>query len=66
MALLTGLLAALRARISLPAIDDERGDVVQILAWSAVSIIVLVALGAVIQQFGVDLMAWAGKQLGIS
>ena len=66
MTLPTRLLAALRARISSAAIDDERGDVVQILAWSAVSIVVLVALGAVIQQFGVDLMAWAGKQLGIN
>ena len=59
------LLAVLQAWTT-RAVDEERGDVVQWLAISAVCVVVIIAISKVMQQFGVDVFAWAGKQLGIS
>ena len=49
----------------LGALDDERGDLVQNLAWAAVSVVAIVAIGAALQKFGIDVVGWAQKQLGI-
>ena len=45
---------------------DDRGDLIQNLAWAAVSVVAIIAIGAALQAFGVHVVDWAQKQLGVS
>jgi hypothetical protein len=46
---------------------DESGAVesAQIFAWIVVTVLAIMALGALMQQLGVDVIGWVRDQLGI-
>ena len=46
---------------------DEAGAVesAQIFAWIVVTVLAIMALGALMQQLGVDVIGWVRDQLGI-
>ena len=46
---------------------DEGGAVesAQIFAWIVVTVLAIMALGALMQQLGVDVIGWVRDQLGI-
>lgn len=46
---------------------DERGAVesAQIFAWIVVTVIAIMALGAMLQALGVDVINWVRDQIGI-
>jgi len=46
---------------------DEKGAVesAQIFAWIVVTVLAIMALGALMQQLGVDVIGWVRDQLGI-
>ncbi|MDJ0954964.1 MAG: hypothetical protein QNJ81_14900 [Acidimicrobiia bacterium] len=47
--------------------DDEAGAVesAQIFAWIVVTVIAIMALGAMMQALGVDVINWVRAQIGI-
>ena len=47
--------------------DDEEGAVesAQIFAWIVVTVIAIMALGAMMQALGVDVINWVRAQIGI-
>jgi hypothetical protein len=47
--------------------DDEAGAVesAQIFAWIVVTVIAIMALGALLQALGVDVIDWVRTQIGI-
>lgn len=47
--------------------DDEAGAVesAQIFAWIVVTVIAIMALGAMMQALGVDVINWVRTQIGI-
>lgn len=46
---------------------QERGAVesAQIFAWIVVTVLAIMALGALMQQLGVDVIGWVRNQIGI-
>lgn len=46
---------------------DESGAVesAQIFAWIVVTVLAIMALGALLQQLGVDVIGWVRDQIGI-
>ena len=60
----TPLLQALRAWAS-RAVAEERGDLIQWLGIGLVTTVAAFAIGAVFQQLGVDIVAWARQQVGL-
>ncbi len=46
---------------------DESGAVesAQIFAWIAVTVVAIMALGALLNQLGVDVISWVRTQIGI-
>jgi len=48
-----------------PRCSGDRGDMVQVLSWGAVSVVAIIAIGAAMETFGVNVVSWAARQLGI-
>ncbi len=58
----------MRSRLALGEVRrDERGAVesAQIFAWIVVTVIAIMALGAMMQALGVDVINWVRDQIGI-
>lgn len=60
------LLAQLRVAVARLR-SDESGAVesAQIFAWIVVTVLAIMALGALLQQLGVDVIGWVRDQIGI-
>ena len=45
--------------------SGDQGDMVQVLSWVAVSVVAIIAIGAAMETFGINVVSWAARQLGV-